>query len=183
MRQGLEEEVRALEDPCPDRVLCGTRVAPGFVFLFWQSPSSPAGSYCPQTNLIKVHTSKRYKVPICCLAALKHKYQPLLVVACLRCSRDKSVVCASDVMLSPHLFFLHGVIWKVVRILLMARYLVDCHLPITLCSSFFFGAQIALKKKKKTNTKRLHMVHGLLKGIFNLLHSTLFGSLLKIRTP
>lgn len=182
MREGLEEEVRALEDPCPDRVLCGTRVAPGFVFLFWQSPSSPAGSYCPQTNLIKVHTSKRYKVPICCLAALKHKYQPLLVVACLRCSRDKSVVCASDVMLSPHLFFLHGVIWKVVRILLMARYLVDCHLPITLCSSFFFGAQIALKKKK-TNTKPLHMVHGLLKGIFNLLHSTLFGSLLKIRTP
>lgn len=27
------------------------------------------------------------------------------------------------------------------------------------------------------------MVHGLLKGIFNLLHSTLFGSLLKIWTP
>lgn len=65
-------------------------------------------------------------------------------------------MCTSDVMLSPHLFFLHGVIWKVVRILLMARYLVDCHLPITLCSSFFFGAQIALKKKKDKHKTPSH---------------------------
>lgn len=150
MREGLEEEVRALADPCPGRVLCGTRVAPGFVLLFWQSPSSPAGSYCPQTDLIKVRTSKRYKVLICCMAALKHKI-PTSPGCCLPlCSRDKSIVCASDVMLSPHLFFfLHSVIWKVVRILLMARYLVDRHLPIT----FFFGTQMALKKKTKKHKK------------------------------
>lgn len=63
----------------------------------------------------------------------------------------------------------------------MSHCLVGCHTPITLCSAFFLGTQTVFKIKKKKNP--LHVVHRLLKGIFNLLHSAIFGSLLKIQIP
>lgn len=73
--------------------------------------------------------------------------------------------------------FSHSALWKEKYFLLMSRCLVDYHTLITLCSSFLFGTQAVFKRKNPA----LHMVHRLLKGIFNLLRSAIFGSLLKIQ--